>query len=589
MLLAIFVLSCAMAGVAVLSPWPLKLLVDCALGGDPTPAWVTRTLSTFGLPHTGAALVAFAAVASLLIFLLSSTADAGLAFGWTSAGQRMVYDLAGDLFARLQRLSLLFHGKTPVGDSLSRLSGDAWCVYTVCEGVLVAPVQHLITLALVGVVAWRLDPKLAGVAFAVAPILGASAYFFGRRLRRATKVNREAQARLASFVHTTLGAIPLVQAFGAEHRNVETYHRLSRDAVRSTRQGLVLKQVYAVVNTAATTIGTAVVLYLGGQRVLAGAMSLGSLLVFLAYLRTIQAASQGLLAVYGNVKGVEASIDRVSEVLDVQVGVAETAGAQPLAASPAGGSHIVWENISFGYEPDSPVLKEVSLEVKPGQMLAVVGPTGAGKSTLVSLIPRLIDPWSGRVLIDSQDIKTARLNDVRARVSIVLQEPFLLPLSVADNIAYGRPGASREDIIAAANAANADAFIRALPHGYDTVIGERGASLSGGERQRLAIARAILKDAPILILDEPTASLDAQTEAAVMGALERLTAGRTTIVIAHRLSTVRRASAVAVIEGGKVAEYGTHDELMQRGGLYRRLNDLQFNPQPRASAAEVLV
>jgi ATP-binding cassette subfamily B protein/subfamily B ATP-binding cassette protein MsbA len=589
MLLAIFVLSCAMAGVAVLSPWPLKLLVDCALGGDPTPAWVTRILSTFGLPHTGAALVAFAAVASLLIFLLSSTADAGLAFGWTSAGQRMVYDLAGDLFARLQRLSLLFHGKTPVGDSLSRLSGDAWCVYTVCEGVLVAPVQHLITLALVGVVAWRLDPKLAGVAFAVAPILGASAYFFGRRLRRATKVNREAQARLASFVHTTLGAIPLVQAFGAERRNVETYHRLSRDAVRSTRQGLVLKQVYAVVNTAATTIGTAVVLYLGGQRVLAGAMTLGSLLVFLAYLRTIQAASQGLLAVYGNVKGVEASIDRVSEVLDVQVGVTEALNAQPLAASPAGGSQIVWENISFGYEPDSPVLKEVSLEVKPGQMLAVVGPTGAGKSTLVSLIPRFFDPWSGRVLIDGHDLRLTKLADLRARVSIVLQEPFLLPLSVADNIAYGRPGASREEIIAAATAANADSFIRALPQGYDTVIGERGASLSGGERQRLAIARAILKDAPILILDEPTASLDAQTEAAVMGALERLTAGRTTIVIAHRLSTVRRASAVAVIEGGKVAEYGTHDELMQRGGLYRRLNDLQFNPQPRASAAEVLV
>src|SRR5258706_11533511 len=273
MLLGIAVLSCAAAGVSVLAPWPLKLLVDCALGGESAPAWVTRISGAIGLGSTTAALVAFAAVGSLIVYLLGSIADAGLAFGWTAAGQRMVYDLAGDLFARLQRLSLLFHGKTPVGDSLSRLSGDAWCVYTVCEGVLVAPVQHLVTLALVGSVAWRLDPKLAGVAFAVAPLLGASAYFFGRRLRRATKVNREAQARLASFVHTTLGAIPLVQAFGAEQRNVEMYHRLSADSVRSTRQGLVLKQAYAVVNTAATTVGTAGVLYLRGQRVLAGGAS----------------------------------------------------------------------------------------------------------------------------------------------------------------------------------------------------------------------------------------------------------------------------------------------------------------------------
>jgi ATP-binding cassette subfamily B protein/subfamily B ATP-binding cassette protein MsbA len=227
------------------------------------------------------------------------------------------------------------------------------------------------------------------------------------------------------------------------------------------------------------------------------------------------------------------------------------------------------------------VLSDVTLTVKPGQMLAVVGPTGAGKSTLVSLVPRFFDPWSGRVAIDGHDLRTVKLADLRAQVSIVLQEPFLLPLSVADNIAYGRPRAGRDEIIAAAVAANADEFIRALHQGYDTVIGERGASLSGGERQRLAIARAILKDAPILILDEPTASLDAQTEASVMGALERLTQARTTIVIAHRLSTVRRADAVAVIQEGRLAEFGTHDELMRQDLLYRKLNELQFGVQPR--------
>jgi ATP-binding cassette subfamily B protein/subfamily B ATP-binding cassette protein MsbA len=570
MLLFIGALSCTAAGVAVLAPWPLKILVDCALGGEKAPGWVAW------MGASGRGLIVVAAVGSLVVFLLGSLIDAGLSFGWTAAGQKMVYDLAGDLFARLQRLSLLFHGKTPVGDSLSRLSGDTWCVYAVCEGMLVAPIQHVLTLGLVGTVAWRLDWKLACVAFATAPLLGASAYFFGRRLTRQTKFNREAQARLASFVHTTIGAIPLVQAFSAEERNVGQYRRLAESAVLSTRQGLVLKQIYSVVNAAATTIGTAVVLYFGGRRVLENAMSLGSLLVFLAYLKTIQGATQGLLAVYGNVKGVEASIDRVNGILDVDIGVKEARDAAAMGEISAGGSSVVWENVSFGYEENTPILHEVNLEVKAGQMLALVGPTGAGKSTLVSLVPRFFDPWAGRVLIDGYDLREVKLADLRARVSIVLQEPFLLPLSVAENIAYGRPGAGRAEIEAAAVAANADGFIRGLPAGYETVIGERGASLSGGERQRLAIARAILKDAPILILDEPTASLDAQTEASVMAALGRLTQGRTTIVIAHRLSTIRRADAVAVVDGGRIVEWGTHEELMARGELYRRLHELQF-------------
>jgi ATP-binding cassette subfamily B protein/subfamily B ATP-binding cassette protein MsbA len=575
-LLGIAAASFAAAAVAVLTPWPLKLLVDSALGTEAPPAFVRRALAEIGASTGPTAWVIVAAVASLLVFGLTSVVDAALSFGWTAAGQRMVYDLAGDLFARLQRLSLLFHGRTPVGDSLSRLSGDTWCVYTVAEGVLVAPLQHLVTLAMIVGVAWRLDSQLTCIALAVAPLLGASAYVFGRRLKRVTKVNREAQARLTSFVHTTIGAIPLVQAFSAEARNVARYRDLSADAVRGGRQGLVTKQAYAVVNGAAVTIGTAVVLYFGGRRVLAGAMSLGSLLVFLAYLRTIQGATQGLLGVYGNLRSVSASVDRVSEVLDVDVGVRDAADAEPLAPPRSAGRRVTWERVCFGYETGTPVLHDICLEVAAGTMLAVVGPTGAGKSTLVSLLPRFFDPSAGCVRIDAQDVRRVRLADLRAAVSIVLQEPFLLPLSVAENIAYGRPGAPRAEIERAAVAANADRFIRDLPLGYDTVIGERGATLSGGERQRLAIARAILKDAPILILDEPTASLDAATEAAVMSALSRLMEGRTTIVIAHRLSTVRRADAVAVIDGGRLVQFGPHDELMAHDGLYRRLNELQF-------------
>jgi ATP-binding cassette subfamily B protein/subfamily B ATP-binding cassette protein MsbA len=279
------------------------------------------------------------------------------------------------------------------------------------------------------------------------------------------------------------------------------------------------------------------------------------------------------MSVWGSLKSVEPSIDRVLEVLDQKDA---DDGGRPMNPLRAAGALIEWSDVTFGYSVDAPVLRNVSLRVEPGKMLALVGTTGAGKSTLVSLVPRFFDPWHGKVMIDGQDVREVRLNDLRGRISVVLQEPFLLPLSVAENIAYGRVGAGRAEIEKAAAAANADGFIRKLPQGYETVIGERGASLSGGERHRLAIARAILKDAPILIMDEPTSALDAQTEASVMEALGRLMAGRTCIVIAHRLSTVRRADVIAVVQEGRVVETGRHEELIARGGVYARLCELQF-------------
>jgi len=554
----------------------MKILVDYALGQTTPPALLSSLLGNLNLALTPALLIAAAAIGSLGLYSLNATLDVGLSWAWSAAGQRMVYELAESLFHRLQRLSLLFHSQRTVGDSLSRLTGDTYCVYTLTNALLVSPGRHLFALATIGIVAWRLEPGLTVLSLAVAPMMGGSAILFGSRLKRQMLQYREAQSRLLSFVHQTFTALPVVQSFGREDYNRQQFQNLAVDSVALLQRDTLFKSMYGLVNGSVTTVGTAIVLYFGGQRVLSGAMTVGSLLVFLAYLQSMQGAFQGLMGTYGNLKSVEANIDRVLEVLDSKEGVQESPAAKSLSLRSVGASgHVRLEEVSFGYEPGYPVLQDISLEAHPGETIALVGTTGAGKTTLVSLIPRFFDPWQGRVLFDGVDVREIQLKSLRSQVALVLQEPFLLPLTVAQNIAYGRPEASREEIVAAALAANVEEFIQRLPQGYDTVIGERGARLSGGQKQRLAIARALLKDAPVLILDEPTSALDAQTETLLMEALERLMVGRTTFIIAHRLSTIRQADRIVVLEAGKVVEMGTHQELLAIHGLYYRWHRVQ--------------
>jgi ATP-binding cassette subfamily B protein/subfamily B ATP-binding cassette protein MsbA len=491
----------------------------------------------------------------------------------------MINDLAADVFHRLQRLSLLFHSRRTVGGFLSCLTGDTWCVYSVTSTLLISPMQHTLTLLAVGSVAWRMDPSLAALTLLIAPVLGGSSIFFGRRLKRRNRLNREAQTRLLSFVHQTLTVIPIVQAFGTEYSNKQQFRRLSADAVERAQRNSLLKNTQGLVNGLTRTIGVAIVIYAGGQRVLSGSMSVGSLLLFISYQRAMQGALQGLLGTYANLKSTEASVDRVFEILNAEEDVRDAPGARPLKNAPRDQrGHVRLDNVVFGYQPDRPVLCGVSLEALPGESIAIVGPTGVGKSTLASLIPRFYDPWQGQVLVNGQDVRHVKLKSLRNEIALVLQEPFLLPLTVAENIAYGRPNASRDAIAKAAVAANADEFIRRLPEGYDTIIGERGATLSGGEKQRLSIARALLKDASILILDEPTSALDAQTEELLLDAIEQLTKERTTIIIAHRLSTICRVNRIIVFEGGKIVEAGTHKDLMLAGHFYHRLHELQMGP-----------
>ena len=579
-LLAILALTFLASATAALQPWPMKVLVDYALGDANVPAFLSSSLNAVSLSPTPAVLVVIAAASSLVLFTLNSVLSVALGLSWSIGGQRMVYDLAGDLFARLQRLSLLFHSRRSIGDSLSRLTEDTWCIYTVADGLLMSPIQQIITLGMMICIGFALDPVLATLAVGVAPLLALTSRYFGERLKQRSKLGREAQSRLMSFVHQTLGAIPLVQTYGTASCNTSKFQELAEDAVTLAQRGNFLGSSYGLVNGLITTIGVAVVLYVGGVRVLTGAIPLGTLLVFLAYVRQMQAASGGLFKIFAQLKAAEASIDRVMEVMESEETVPDPSHPEPLPDLPRGQQgHIRLDHVSFGYQPDQLVLNDISLEARPGEVVALVGPTGAGKSTLVSLILRFFDPLAGRVTFDDVDIRNLKATDLRRQMAIVLQEPFLMPLSVADNIAYGRPTASRTEIVEAAIAAQADEFIQRLPDGYDTVIGERGATLSGGERQRLSIARALLKDAPVLILDEPTSALDSQTESSLIEAFQRLMEGRTTFIIAHRLSTVRHADRIAVLDHGQLVELGSHEELMEHDGLYRQFCEHQFPSQ----------
>jgi ATP-binding cassette subfamily B protein/subfamily B ATP-binding cassette protein MsbA len=565
-LIVIILLSILASFVSALNPWPLKILVDHALNDITLPEFLSKSISIFSENPSQLELITFAGLMSLGLFALNEIIGLILKWAWVSIGQGSVYELEADLFLHLQRLSLQYHKKQSIGDLLNRLTGDTYCVYSLTQILLISPWQQILSILVITSIAWSFNPSLTLITVLVSMIMGGISVYFAPKLRRRRRKRREAQSRIMSFVHQTLTSIPLVKAFSKEERNWERFQDFAEDAVVVTQRGAIVESLYGSLNELVTIVGLAIILYAGGNHVIIGALSVGSFLVFLDYMRSLTRRFLGLFRSFGSLKSIEANVDRVFEVFDAEEEVKDSPDAMPLEELQSTTRGFVrLENVTYGYEADRPILKNITMEAHSGQTVALVGPTGSGKSTLVSLIPRFMDPWEGQILFDGTDVRHVKLDSLRAQVSLVLQESFLLPLTIAENIAYGRPEASHEEIVEAAVAAGADKFIQGLPKGYKTVVGERGATLSGGEKQRIAIARALLKDASVLILDEPTSALDAQTEADLLDALERLMEGRTTFIIAHRLSTIRQADQIIVLEDGRIVEAGTHEELGAAG------------------------
>jgi ATP-binding cassette subfamily B protein len=568
-LLVLIATMLANIGLDLLRPWPIKLVVDNVLGNHPIPAalsWLPGVSGKHGL-------LIWVAIATILIFLLGTVTNMIYTYRSLLLGQRMTFSLATDLFAHLQRLSILFHTRRPVGDLISRVTGDTWCVNTLVTDAVIPAFQAVVTLIAMFVVMWSLQPTLTLLALGVAPFFLIVIKVLGGPIKDRNREQRDLEGKMMNVVEQTLSAIPAVQAFTREDHEIRRFRayadRTVLAYVRSTVAGLWFELFAGLV----TTIGTAGVIYVGADLALRGKLTAGTIIVFLSYLGSLYDPLTSITHTAQTVQGAAAEADRVSELLELEPDIRDRPGARDAKVT----GPIRYEQVTFGYEPGHPVLHEIDFVACPGETVAIVGPTGAGKTTMMNLLVRFFDPLSGRITIDGVDLRDMRHRSLRGQIAMVLQDPFIFPVSIAENIAYGRPDASREQIRDAAVAASADEFISRLPEGYDTVVGERGATLSGGEKQRLSIARAFLKDAPVLILDEPTSALDARTEGALLEALERLMEDRVSFVIAHRLSTIRRASRILVLDRGRIVESGSHTELLDNGGLYASLYNRQMD------------
>src|SRR5438046_2524005 len=534
--------------VALLNPVPLKIVVDSVLGTRPlSPA--LQALLPAAIAGSRGALLAAAVGLLLAVAALAQLQALTNKFLQAYVGERLVLSFRTQLVRQAQRLSLSYHDSKGAADSLYRIQQDAAVIDKIMVEGIIPFISAAITLGTMIVVTARLDWQLALVALAVSPPLFVLSRLFRPRMRRQHRHIKKLESSALAVVQETLGALRVVKAFGGEQRETDRFAQRSREGVAARIRMALTEGRYGLLVGVTTALGTGAVLFIGVRHVQANLLTLGQLLMAVTYLGQLYEPLKTVSKKAATLQSYLASAERAFALLDQQPEVPERPNARPIGRARGA---VAFRHVSFAYGPDRPVLHDVSCDIAPGTRLGIVGATGAGKTTLISLLTRFYDPTEGQILLDDVDLREYKLADLRRQFAVVLQEPVLFSFSIADNIAYAAPGASRDQIVAAAQAANAHEFIERLPQGYETEVGERGVKLSRGTRQRIALARAFLKDSPVLILDEPTSSVDAKTEAAIVDALERLKQGRTVIVISHRPTTLAGCSALLTIDGGRV-------------------------------------
>ncbi|MGE0159904.1 MAG: ABC transporter ATP-binding protein [Gemmatimonadales bacterium] len=564
---AIVALSLLEVALAALAPWPLKVIVDHVLGGMPLPEGLAAVTPVW-IAGSAVTLLVAVVIAGLAIQVLNEIVRMTHTQMQVRVAQRVVYTLRGRLLAHLQALPLRHHLTTPTADSVYRLDADAHCVDDlIIGGVFPLAMAGLKLAVMFGVLLW-VDVPLALLALAVVPFLFLCLRFYSRTLLERAERVKALESTMIERAFEILASVLAVKSFARERHELERFTKTGAETMRERLSLTWQESLFSLAVTTITLAGTALVLAVGGVHVLEGSLTLGSLLVVVAYLAAVYDPISAIAHSTGALQQAVASARRVREIFDLTPEPLDHADG--LDASGVRG-HVRFESVSFAYGDGPPVVESISFEAAPGEMVALVGLTGAGKTTIASLIPRFYEPGSGRILIDGVDASRYALASLRERIALVPQQPVLFSGTIADNIRYGRLDASEDDVVAAARAAHVHDFVTRLPAGYGTRVLERGATLSGGERQRIGIARALLKDAPILILDEPTSAVDALSEGAIFDSLRRVRATHTTIVIAHRLSTIRDATRILVLDGGRVVAQGTHDELTRTSALYRRM------------------
>jgi len=578
-LLIILVAMLVQTAMSVAGPWPLKIILDNVVGSHKLAPWLDDLLRPMLSGSSKMQIAAAAAIAAVLIAVLGAIASYIANYYTTSVGQWVANDLRLRTYHHLQQLSLSYYDSHQTGTLLSTITSDVQTIQGFASSSTLGIVVDLFTIVGMLFIMFWLNWDFTLIAIAVTPFMLLLVSRFKKAVKKATHEVRKEQSKIVAVVEQGLQSMRVVKAFGRQDLAEEELAAVSQATVDASLKARRVKALLSPIVAITVSLCTAFVLWRGSSLILAGVMTVGALTVFLSYLNKFFKPVQDLATMTNAIAQAAVGVERIRGILDADTIIPERPDArEPQALT----GEIEFDHVAFAYSADAPVLTDVSFHIKAGQMVGVVGTTGGGKSTIVSLIPRFYDPTAGAVKIDGVDIRDYKCHALRDQIGYVLQETVLFAGSVRDNIAYGREGVTQEEILEAAKLANADEFIARMPHGYDTMVGERGETLSGGQRQRIGIARAIIRNNPILILDEPTAALDTESERLVIEALERLMKGKTVITIAHRLSTIRDADKIIVLKGGVVAEEGSHDDLVARDGVYAELYRIQFNAAPAA-------